>query len=322
FKQRHGLKRITKYGEDASVDEEVIRTVIPNLRETLKDYNLKNIYNMDETGFLEPDTTLATVHLKGKKINKERLTLALCANADRTDKMIPFVISKSPNPRCFKSINHHSLHITYNASQKAWMTVLLFQKWLKKFDLKMAGHKVILLMGNAKWLLDQYESEKDDKMDVLTAIKFIVQGWREVSSETIKNCFQHTEILLLVQDNDEEPTADNDDNIMEELYRNIKLFNFQNVIDLEEYIDYLEEKIVTEIMSDQEILNQATYQEPQQVESDEEDDSVEMPQITYKEALDAVHWMELYLMQQDLNYVVQTEHDVALSKLYKLVRKL
>ncbi|CAG8832679.1 9751_t:CDS:1, partial [Gigaspora margarita] len=71
-------------------------------------------------------------------------------------------------------------------------------------------------------------------------------------------------------------------------------------------------------MSNQEILNQARYQKPQQVESDEEDDSVEMPQITHTEALDAIYWMELYLIQQDLNYVVQTEHHVALSKLYKL----
>ncbi|CAG8475188.1 20168_t:CDS:2 [Racocetra fulgida] len=90
---------------------------------------------------------------------------------------------------------------------------------------------------------------------------------------------------------------------MEELYNNIELLNFQNVMDLEEYIDYSEEKI-----------------EPQQVESDEENDSVDMPQITYKEALDAVYRMELYLMQQDLNYVVQTEHDIALSKLYKLIK--
>ncbi|CAG8758310.1 21278_t:CDS:2, partial [Racocetra persica] len=178
FKQRHRLKRITKHGEDASVDEKVIRTAIPDLRETLKDYNLKDIYNMDETGFLEPDTMLAT-----------------------------------------------------------------------------------------------YESKKDNKLDILTTIKFIVRGWREVSSKTRKNCFQHTGILPLVQDNDEEPTTnDNDDDIMEEF--------------------------------------------------DEEDDSVDMPQITYKEALDAIYQIKLYLIQQDLNYVVQTEHDVALSKLYELVKKL
>ncbi|CAG8695002.1 19182_t:CDS:2, partial [Gigaspora margarita] len=233
---------------------------------------------------LEPNTTLATVRLKGKKINKEQLTLALCTNADGTDKMMPFVI--------------------------AWMTVLLFQKWLKKFDLKMAGHKVILLMGNAK-----VHSVGNLKLHN-TTIKFFPPY------TTSRLQPMDAEILPLVQDNNEEPTTDNDDDIIEELYRNIELLNFQNIMDLEEYIDYSEEKIVTGIISDQEILNQAMYQKPQQVESDEEDNSVEMPQITYKEALDAVHWMELYLMQQDLNYMVQTEYDIALSKLYKLVRML
>ncbi|CAG8837553.1 7029_t:CDS:1, partial [Cetraspora pellucida] len=43
-----------------------------------------------------------------------------------------------------------------------------------------------------KWLLDQYESGNNDKMNILTAIQFIVRAWREVSSETIQNCFQHT----------------------------------------------------------------------------------------------------------------------------------
>ncbi|CAG8804603.1 9516_t:CDS:2, partial [Dentiscutata erythropus] len=177
-----------------------------------------------------------------KKINKERLTLALCANADGTDKMIPFVI--------------------------AWITVLLFQKWLKKFDLKMASRNVILLMNNAK-------------------VHFVG-------------------ILLLVQDNNEEPTTYNNDNdIMEELYNNIELLNLQNVMDLEDYIDYSEERI-----------------EPQQVESDKEDNSVETLQITHKEALDAIYRLELYFIQQDLNYVVQTENDIALSKLYELARKI
>ncbi|CAG8811744.1 22676_t:CDS:1, partial [Dentiscutata erythropus] len=43
-----------------------------------------------------------------------------------------------------------------------------------------------------KWLLDQYESGNDDKMNVLTAIRFIAKAWKEVSSETVHNCFRHT----------------------------------------------------------------------------------------------------------------------------------
>lgn len=50
FKKRHSLKRIVKHGEDASVDDAVIEEALPQLREILKEYDLKDIYNMDETG--------------------------------------------------------------------------------------------------------------------------------------------------------------------------------------------------------------------------------------------------------------------------------
>ena len=44
------MGQITKHGEEASVDEDVIATAIPKLRELLEKYDLKDIYNMDETG--------------------------------------------------------------------------------------------------------------------------------------------------------------------------------------------------------------------------------------------------------------------------------
>ncbi|CAG8581299.1 15156_t:CDS:2 [Cetraspora pellucida] len=36
--------------EDASVDDAIIAEALPRLREILKEYDLKDIYNMDETG--------------------------------------------------------------------------------------------------------------------------------------------------------------------------------------------------------------------------------------------------------------------------------
>ena len=82
-------------------------------------------------------------------------------------------------------------------------------------------------------------------MNVLTAIKFIVRAWRKVSSETIRNCFQHTQILPVVQDNNEEPTIDNnDDNLMKELYADVEALHFQNMMNLEEYIDHTCGRIV------------------------------------------------------------------------------
>ncbi|CAG8727715.1 1749_t:CDS:2 [Cetraspora pellucida] len=50
FKKRHGLKQIVKHEEDASVDDAIIEEALPRLREILKEYDLKDIYNMNETG--------------------------------------------------------------------------------------------------------------------------------------------------------------------------------------------------------------------------------------------------------------------------------
>ncbi|CAG8573492.1 4316_t:CDS:2 [Gigaspora margarita] len=81
-------------------------------------------------------------------------------------------------------------------------------------------------------LLEWYESGKDDKLNVLNAIKFIVRAWKEVSPETIRNCFRHTEILPV--QNNKEPTDDeNDDELIEEMEADIEAFNFQNAMDLE-----------------------------------------------------------------------------------------
>ncbi|CAG8519544.1 12193_t:CDS:2 [Racocetra fulgida] len=85
-------------------------------------------------------------------------------------------------------------------------------------------------------------------------------------------------------------------------------------MDLEEYINYSEEKNISRI------LNPETAEDNE--EGDKEDDSIELPQVSHKEASDAIHLLKLYLMQQDLSNVAHTEHDTALLKLSGLVRKL
>ncbi|CAG8714805.1 18308_t:CDS:1, partial [Racocetra fulgida] len=94
-----------------------------------------------------------------------------------------------------------------------------------------------------------------------------------------------------------------DNDLIEELYNNIEMLNFQNVMNLEEYINYSEENNITRILSDQELLDQVTCPEPESetAKCDKEDDSIEIPQVIHKEALDAIHLIELYLIQQDLS---------------------
>ncbi|CAG8782254.1 19892_t:CDS:2, partial [Rhizophagus irregularis] len=58
------------------------------------------------------------------------------------------------------------------------------------------------------WILEQVEAGQliqDLKTNVLQAIQYIIQGWNEVTADTIKNCWNHVKILsdAIPRDNDE-----------------------------------------------------------------------------------------------------------------------
>lgn len=101
---------------------------------------------------LEPDRTLATKRLSGRKKNKERLSIALCSNADGSHKLPPLIIGKYANPRCFKNININNLPMKYRNNAKAWMLMTIFQEWIQGFDRcvaqKHGGQRVLLLLDN------------------------------------------------------------------------------------------------------------------------------------------------------------------------------
>ncbi len=81
---------------------------------------------------------MATKHLSGRKKNKERLSIALCTNADSSHKLPSLIIGKFAKPRCFKNINISNLKMTYRSNLKAWMLTTLFQEWLQEFDYQVA----------------------------------------------------------------------------------------------------------------------------------------------------------------------------------------
>ncbi|UYV84496.1 TIGD4 [Cordylochernes scorpioides] len=155
WKARHGIKLRNICGESADVNRETMTNwltdVMPNI---ISNYACKDIFNADETGLfwrLLPDKKL---HFKGEtctggKASKERITILLCCNMDGSEKMQPLVIGKAKQPRCFRGIKH--LPVQYEANQKAWMTGLLFETWVRHIDKKMAGQhrQIILLLDNS-----------------------------------------------------------------------------------------------------------------------------------------------------------------------------
>ncbi|CAG8849984.1 16347_t:CDS:2, partial [Gigaspora margarita] len=172
-----------------------------------------------------------------------------------------------------------------------------------------------------KWLLDQYEAKKDEKMNVFDAIRFIAQAWREVTPETIYNCFRYTRIFPDTQDNKESFIDDNDDKLIDELYADIEALNFSNIMNLEEYINYPGKKDTHEVLSDKETLDLTTNLKSEN-ENVEDDDSTEIRQISHQEALNVVDILEQYIMQNDFSKMAQFKHDKALLKLQKEIKKL
>ena len=101
---------------------------------------------------LKPDRTLATRRLSGRKKNKERLSIALCANSDGSHKLNPLIIGKYAKPRCFKHVDISNLPMIYRSNKKAWMLTTTFQEWLQEFDYQVGqkhrGERVLLLLDN------------------------------------------------------------------------------------------------------------------------------------------------------------------------------
>jgi hypothetical protein len=129
FKDRHEIKSFRRFGEsgvlDMEVDMEAVGAMLPDIRAVVDAYAKKDVFNMDETGIcwrFQADNSLTTHQLGGRKINKERITLVICANSDSSEKIPLTIIGKHLNPCCFKGINRDTLGAHYHANAKAWMT--------------------------------------------------------------------------------------------------------------------------------------------------------------------------------------------------------
>ena len=154
FKKRYGIKMQVRHGEAGGVDTQRVEKGREHLREIVRHYHPSDVYNFDETGLfyrLEPNKTLAIGPVLGTKRCKDRITIALCTNADGSHKLKPFVIGKSAKPRCFPSKFDVQKLVTYRHNKKAWMTALLFRDFLLEFDrqMKAKNRNVLLLLDNA-----------------------------------------------------------------------------------------------------------------------------------------------------------------------------
>ena len=154
WKKRHSITFRAICGENASVDLSVCAEWKElTLKPILQRYSAENIFNADETGLywrLLPDKTHAVKGetCSGGKKSKERVTLLVCTNMTGTQKRPLLVIGKFQRPRCFSGVAN--LPTEYKGNKNAWMTSVVFEEWLRKWDneLTIQGRKIVLFVDN------------------------------------------------------------------------------------------------------------------------------------------------------------------------------
>ena len=110
------------------------------LQLVLAAYDLEAIFNLDEMSLFYrcgPNSALATSNVKGKKWSKDRIHVALTANATGSIKINLFVIEKVARHRCFWKTYNPDRYVHYWFNKKALMTFVLFQDWLKDFTIRL-----------------------------------------------------------------------------------------------------------------------------------------------------------------------------------------
>lgn len=131
FKNRHGIRELTIEGEKMSATSvESVNAYKEKFKRMIAESGLTRdqVYNADETGLnykALPTKTLASFSEKYApdfKMQKQRITTLVCANASGNHRLPLMLIGKSKKPLCFKGINMNALPVNYYAQKSAWMT--------------------------------------------------------------------------------------------------------------------------------------------------------------------------------------------------------
>ena len=150
FKARHRLHKFTFHGEAGSVSETAEEEMFAIINAARR-YPEQDIFNMDETGLfwrMVPSTGLSTGKRGGLKKDKTRISLALCCNANGTERMPPLVIGTARTPHALRGVNVETMGARWSSNKKAWMTGPIMREWLEEFYTYVGSRSVLLLLDN------------------------------------------------------------------------------------------------------------------------------------------------------------------------------
>ncbi|OWZ23677.1 LOW QUALITY PROTEIN: hypothetical protein PHMEG_0001409 [Phytophthora megakarya] len=137
FLKHHGLQFRPHHGEAASANSADIIEARMAMRDTFRTAR-RNRITLSGRGIWKLGTT-------GLKNDKTRITLALAANAENSEKC------NGKETVLFKGNEGWQLGYYYRNNKKAWMPMALYTDWVRVFDNDMTkeGRQILLLHDNA-----------------------------------------------------------------------------------------------------------------------------------------------------------------------------
>ncbi|CAI5707780.1 unnamed protein product [Peronospora effusa] len=138
------------------------------LNETDK-YEPKDVFAVEETPVLYTMPPVQNAVDEGRIRCKKRFVVSLAANADGSEKLQPLFVSHHEHPKCFrkKTAEQHGLH--YFSNNKAWMTGVIFSRWLQRLDFAMANQKRRILL-----FINDMPSHVVAHLDLTNVVVFIL----------------------------------------------------------------------------------------------------------------------------------------------------
>ncbi|CAI6009776.1 unnamed protein product [Closterium sp. NIES-65] len=151
-----GVRCRAAQGEAASADMAAVRHAREKLPQLLTHLGVtpRDTFNLDETALwlsVLPRRTYSNGRILGRKVSKERLTVAFLVNADGSHVFRPLVISKAKRPHDFRPDYDPESLCYWRHNEKGWMTSPLFTHFISQLNAAMyaEGRKIVLLLDNA-----------------------------------------------------------------------------------------------------------------------------------------------------------------------------
>ncbi|CAI5947381.1 unnamed protein product [Closterium sp. NIES-64] len=192
-----GVRCRASAGEAASADMAVVRDARDKLPHLLTHLSLspRDTYNLDETALwlsVLPRRTYSNARIPGRKISKDRLTVAFLVNADGSHAFRPLVISKARRPHDFRPDYDPEAVCYWRHNAKGWMTAPTFTA-----------------LWNDDGATSAVARYRPNLRDVLG---WLSDAWMSVGARTIQRCWWRTRCLPLswslelTHVHDDEPT--------------------------------------------------------------------------------------------------------------------